>query len=1096
MKLSLFGLKGEARYFLWGFLFILLGVLTRIFKIDGFIVKPPHEHWEHFQAVSEMIQQSPLQNQLAYYLFFIVNAFWAYTTIYIIYQGVRSLAKSIYPQIPEDERDEEYEDPQPKRRVIINVYLIFALLAFIAVVIEGILYMSFTEPFLKEVSSFKYFMYAICILFYLGFIFEKYIHTQYRIITRFLGTSILSLLFIGVVYILLTLMPQGGTLVVDLLDSGWNVFLLFFLLIFLAIILAHYPTYFEIWWFGNNNIMRIRKARFWPKSRGSESLASILAKGNQELLTGKVTLDKEIPEDDPKGLGVIYYDTSHATLKAREGFNNEVIKRWRRSLGILLYVAFFNIFLRVTSQYFELDFDILGISLLVLVVALYQYHNEGERYNHWREVLKHSANHEKQNPDPLEVKKVIGDIYRYARYFPTYIFICLLSSIITSLLAAFVGWSLWTLSFVFLTLCLHTYLYIYFKINRTYLKYVFFSVRLYNRNPNMYDARYIVLFHRENAIVNNGHKLISFCCGSLSNNIVFILVMSVSGLISLLLLLFSNIFFAFAAFINPINIIALYIIFSYGVFFVLFKIVLYYNRNAHGLKSNYFKRLGIPILTAILTVWTFASTSMDSDLHELTLLPTQTDTVPSVKTFLQKLQSSERAFTGNNYFYVGSYGGGLKANLWNTLLFYELDSLSRKRFFQKTVAMSGVSGGAVGIGNYAALRYNAKGDYTQMRKSINEVALSNVLSYELTFLMGWDFFREIIPVQSYGGKDRSYYSMRNHARLTGMDDDEFNTHTYRDYWRYMYDETSASFPVLITNTTSTLGKQGVASSLKVPDDVFSGADNILEFSGENENKSLSYFGAISTTNRFPLFSPTAEIPSKGHYLDGGYFDNSGLLSVLELHEHFEHLAEKEATIDTLNPVFINIINSKGYYTARKINEWKLERAPGDPGVGELSAIIETVTSIDKFPRYVSAKIKNRKFILEDIFMPHKIKFSDVTAHFKGKVADPMGLVEKITAHNDSIDVALEAYKGYDKDKWGVVEPPLARLLSEPAVRYQEAMVKHHPDVRFALTRILDYLAEKKEVKIQDQERLKTAVRRPTSQNMGVPKAKIKKDSLE
>ena len=163
-----------------------------------------------------------------------------------------------------------------------------------------------------------------------------------------------------------------------------------------------------------------------------------------------------------------------------------------------------------------------------------------------------------------------------------------------------------------------------------------------------------------------------------------------------------------------------------------------------------------------------------------------------------------------------------------------------------------------------------------------------------------------------------------------------------------------------------------------------------------------------------MFSPTAEIPSKGHYLDGGYFDNSGLLSVLELHEHFEHLAEKEATIDTLNPVFINIINSKGYYTARKINEWKLERAPGDPGVGELSAIIE-----------------------------------------------------KITAHNDSIDVALEAYKGYDKDKWGVVEPPLARLLSEPAVRYQEAMVKHHPGVRFALTRILDYLAEKKEVKIQN-----------------------------
>ena len=80
--------------------------------------------------------------------------------------------------------------------------------------------------------------------------------------------------------------------------------------------------------------MRIRKARFWPKSRGSESLESILAK-KSGAFNWKVTLEKEIPEDDPKGLGVIYYDTSHATLKAREGFNNEVIKRWRRSLGIL-----------------------------------------------------------------------------------------------------------------------------------------------------------------------------------------------------------------------------------------------------------------------------------------------------------------------------------------------------------------------------------------------------------------------------------------------------------------------------------------------------------------------------------------------------------------------------------------------------------------------------------------------------------------------------------------------------------------------------------------------------------------------------------------
>jgi hypothetical protein len=1094
MKLNLFGLKGTSRYIFWGILTLLMGVVAGIFRIDDYILKPQHAHWEHFQAVSESIQQSAGYKQIAYYLFFAVNLLWAYTSLYIMYQGVKDLTKSIYPKTPLEDRNGDYRDPKPSRVAVRKVYLFFAVLAFVADVMEGILYVSFSEHLLQQIVYIKHAMYAICLLFYLGYIFEKYVHKQYRNITRFLGTSILSLAFIGLVYILLTLMAQGGTLVVDLVNSGWNVFLLFFLLIFLAIILAHYPTYFEIWWFGNNDIMRIRKARFWPKSIGSETLATILKKGNRELVDGKNTSQTEIIYDDPNGLGVIYYDTGHASSEARDRYNNEDIKRWRRSLGILLYVAFFNIFLRVTSQYFELNFDVMGITIVILAIALFRYDKEGQRYNYWRKTLKQAASNSKKSPDAEMLQGVITDIYTYAKRFPSFVGLSLLSSTITSILASSLGWSVWTLVMVFVTLILHTYLYIYFKICRTYLKYVFFSERLYNRNPNMYDARYIVLFHNAKAVVNNAHTFISFCSGNLSNNIVFILIMSVSGLISLVLIILSNMFFGFASNINPINIIALYIITLYGVFFVLFKIVLYYNRNAKGLKSNYFKRLGIPIIGVILLGWIFVSTSLDSDLHELTLLPSKTVSEPSVQSFLEKLQSTDRATTGNNYFYVGSFGGGLKANLWNTLLFYELDSLSDKRFFHKTVAMSGVSGGAVGIGNYASLRYNAKGDYAKMRKQIDDVALSNVLSYELTFLMGWDFCREIIPFLSYEGKDRSYYSMRSHARLTGMGDDEFNTITYRDYWRKMYEASSASFPILITNTTSTLGKQGVASSLKMPDAVFSGADNILDFSGENMEKSLSYFGAISTTNRFPLFSPTAEIPSKGHYLDGGYFDNSGLLSVLELHEHFEYLAEREATIDTLNPVFINIINSKGYYVARKIKEWKVVRASGDPGVGELSAIIETVMSIDKFPRYVSAKIRNRKFILEEIFMPHKIHYNDVTAQFKGDVADPIGLMKKIKAHNDSIDVALKAYDGYDMDTWGVVEPPLARLLSEPAVRYQEAMVKHHPDVQSALLRILGYLAEKKEVKIQDQERLKTAERLNVYQRQESLKEKVKGDS--
>ncbi len=1083
MKFKLFGIADKHKYILWGGLTMLMGVVAGVFKINDFITSPQHEHWEHFQQVSEVIRQSGSITLYAYYLFFLVNLLWAYTSLVIIDKGVRELTKTIYPSKKKGLRTKAYINPKPKRRSVVFIYRIFAVSAFVLNLIEALQYVVFNNVGLPYIVMGKKLMFSVCLLFFIGYVFEKFFHKRYRTIARFIGTSFFSLLFIGLVYILLTLMAQGGTLVVAMVNSGANLFLLFFLLIFFAIILAHYPTYFEIWWFGNNKIMRLRKARFFPLKRKPEHYKTwddICTMGLEQMQSGTKTISTKDVITEPKGLGVIYYDTSHATPEAKKRYDNEDIKRWRRSLGILIYVAFFNIFLGVFSGYFEYDLDVVGITLVILAIALYRYHWEGERYNRWRESLKAAASNDHDASDASSIALTIKEVYQYTRRFPLFLLISFLSSVATSILGWTVGWSIATLIAIFITLILHTYLYIYFKICRTFLKYVFFSERLYNRNPKMFDVRYVYLFNKYQAIVPRAYRTILFCFGSLSNNIVFIISMSVSGLLSLLLVVLSNVFFEFAAAINPINIIVLYIIVIYGIFFVLFKIVLYYNRNATGLRSNYFKRFGIPIVSVILIGWMAVATSFNSDLHELSLLPITAEKDISAKAFLQKLQQSDKATTGSNYFYIGSYGGGLKANLWNTLLFFELDSLSRKRFFHKTVAMSGVSGGAVGIGNYAASRFNAEEDAIMMRKHIEDVAQSNVLSYELTFLLGWDFIRELIPVNKFKGTDRSYYSMRSHARLTGFADDQFNTMTYRGYWQKMYAASSASFPILLTNTTSTQGKQGVASSLKLPDSIFSGADNILDFQGRNKDKSLSYYGAISTTNRFPLFSPTAEIPSKGHYLDGGYFDNSGLLSALELHEYLAYLAETDPEIESLNPVFINIINSKSYYISRKIKEWKIQRAPGDPGVGELSAIVETIASIDKFPRYVSAKIKNRKFILEDIFMPHKIHFADITAQFKGAVADPLELIQKIEAHNDSIDTALEAYAKYDKEKWGVVEPPLARLLSLPAVRYQEAMVKYHPDVRNALERILGYLKEEKEVKIEDQQRLKYNLRRPVS----------------
>ena len=125
--------------------------------------------------------------------------------------------------------------------------------------------------------------------------------------------------------------------------------------------------------------------------------------------------------------------------------------------------------------------------------------------------------------------------------------------------------------------------------------------------------------------------------------------------------------------------------------------------------------------------------------------------------------------------------------------------------------------------------------------------------------------------------------------------------------------------------------------------------------------------------------------------------------------------------------------------------------------GELSAILNTVVSIDKLPRYVFDKIEKEGFVLEPIMMPHRITYDRVKSVLRGDVDDPVRLMKLIKQHNDTIRWVLRDYENYKLRQWGVVEPPLARVLSEPAVRYQEAMVYYHPEVQRAFARIDAYL---------------------------------------
>ncbi len=962
-----------------------------LFYINDFISFPQHGHFDHFDDVSKVIKAE--KNGL-YKTFFFLDFIWAPLLLlwvgWAIYGADKKLSLSII-----------------NKNKTLKWYFFFAVIAYGLDVWEGILYLTYNNTILEKVTTAKILAYLVCFGFVIYAFIKRHVIPNKRSFTRFLWTSCLSLFFIAAIYLLVTVMEQGGTLVVHLFYSPVNIILFFFVLNFLAILISHYPVYMDIWTYDETGSIKLHMSNAF------------------RFL----------------GFGIIFYDTSKADPK----YWDQIAQPLRRSLGILLYAAVFRIMLGVIAKFYEASFNILYLTLGILSLSLFIYYLEGKKYNHWMEVL-----YGKKKKAGLK-GKVMGQIHFYVKYFPWYFLLCIVAVLLTAWYVGVHGWSKGSVLFFMVTLGLQLFLYVMFKISRSMLKYVYEGPHLFSENPKMFHPKVRDSFHLFYDLSGvKRFKFFSFF-GLLSNNVTYLKLMRFSGVFSLIAIILANSSVPIATFLNPINIILLYIILVYSIIAILLKHLMFYHRNGVTKYTAFFK-YGIPFLITVLVLAGNYLAKQENDLHQLDVVKRENKLADTtyVNTLLKRTES-----TSGNYFVVGSYGGGLKANLWNLLLLNELDNSYGDHFFGRTLAMSGVSGGALGIGNFTAL-HAQNGPITKERlnQQIRTIGESNVLSNELTYLLGWDWIREFVPLQLYkkghGGRDRSYKSMATHAKNTGME--VFNTYSFEDYWSKAYENRKKRFPALLMNSTGVGGQQGIATSIGFPAKTFPAAKLTNAFDGLQQHSSLTFYGAVSTTNRFPFFSPTAKIKEKGAFLDGGYFENSGMLSA---YEAFYALAGNPTKpyYNKINPVFISIVNSKEFYTTEVLKSWGL--TPNyKQDKGEIQSILETLASIEKMPRYAFDRIRGRGFVVEQLMMPHKLKYEQLEKYL-GEIENPLALIDSIQVHNAKIDDALKEYEDYCIEDWGVVEPPLARLLSKPAVRYQEAMVKKHPDLRNKIDTLLD-----------------------------------------
>ncbi len=249
---------------------------------------------------------------------------------------------------------------------------------------------------------------------------------------------------------------------------------------------------------------------------------------------------------------------------------------------------------------------------------------------------------------------------------------------------------------------------------------------------------------------------------------------------------------------------------------------------------------------------------------------------------------------------VSAEGGGIRAAYWTAAVLGKLED-EIPGFGCHVFALSGVSGGSLGIAVYAALvadRLQADGTVcpedaedagggNEFRRAATEVLEHDFLAPALAGMLFPDFVQRFLPVSLL--PDRAEYLERSweegwRRRGHGSGSDRFRA-DFRDLWN---GKEPGQVPSLFFNATWVRGGRLVASNLRLvgddqnPDESpFIEVDDVVEILG----RPLRLSTAVGLSARFPYVSPVASLRVDGErrgIVDGGYFENSGALTAAEI----------------------------------------------------------------------------------------------------------------------------------------------------------------------------------------------------------------------
>lgn len=531
--------------------------------------------------------------------------------------------------------------------------------------------------------------------------------------------------------------------------------------------------------------------------------------------------------------------------------------------------------------------------------------------------------------------------------------------------------------------------------------------------------------------------------GKYLNKLVFI---KWTGFAAALLILFSHVP-SWGMQVNPIIIILCIIHNFYGIIIIILKNYFYYKSNQGGSRVFRFVFTNILwILIVIFGVKNFILTDYNK-IHYLKPYAFNKDATISVDSFL-KIRNSINSDDSTGNIYISSWGGGLRATYYNLLWLKNREENQDENFMKKVVAMSGVSGGSLGIHLYFSNKKENHLNKDKWYQTINSIGRNNYATTDIVYLFGRDripFFEKLV-------RDRSVTGISNYWHTITSFCTPFDTTPYQTYWHDGFNKLGY-YPILISNATKTHGRYGVSCSAYMDsnkfNEVFKGATNMVKL--QDADKSLSFFEAFSASERFPFFSATASVEGQGHYVDGGYFENSGLLSLMHLREYINSQNNigdrKKDSLIILGNSKSNYIESLLFDNPALLDNIKIK------GETNFKSIFKGVLDTDRLPGLLTAKyFKNEKSLHTEFHtLPYPLRYNELIRALGGeldtkdKINSARYLIKK---NNERIDSLLNVHFNGIKIKpkrsirWHYAYPSLSRYLSQSTVNYYHAVVNN------------------------------------------------------